>query len=50
MSLNERDDLTKKIWALEDQAATMKRKIENYRAISAALFVCVILLTMVKAA
>jgi len=50
MSLNEQLELKKQIWALEDQADAMKRKIENYRAISAALFVCVVLLTMVKAA
>jgi len=49
MSLNDLE-LKKQILTLEDQTATMKRKIENYRAISAALFVCVVLLTMVKAA
>ena len=48
--INEYHELKIKIWSLEDETATLKRKVENYRAISAALFVCVVLLTMVKAA
>lgn len=42
-------DLNEKIRNLEDDIESLKYKLQNYRAISAALFVCVVLLTMVKA-
>ncbi len=48
--MNIQIDLQQKVRDLECDVACMKHKLENYRAISAALVVCVLLLLMVKAA
>ncbi len=42
--------LRQKVIELECKELELKRKLENYRAISAALVVCVLLLLIVKAA